>query len=106
MASVSTEVALFPPAGASGLSIARSRRRTAVLLIAPATLLLLAIFVYPFFYAFRISFTEWTLGQQLTPVWAGLANYESLLGDGRFLNAILRTTVFVGFAVSIEMVLG
>ena len=77
-----------------------------MLFIAPATILLLAIFVYPFLYALRISFTEWTLGQQLTPVWAGFANYVSLFGDDRFLNAIFRSTVFVGCAVSIELVLG
>lgn len=101
-----TEAALFPRATATGSSIARSRRRAAVLFIAPATILLLAIFVYPFAYALRISFTEWTLGQQLTPVWSGFANYVGLFGDERFLNAIFRTTVFVGCAVSIEMVLG
>lgn len=106
MASTSTEAALLPAEAARGSSIARSRRRAAVLLIGPATLLLVAIFVYPFVYAFRISFTEWTLGQQLTPVWSGLANYTSLLTDDRFLNAIFRTAVFVGCAVSIEMVLG
>lgn len=106
MASTSAEAARFPPAAARGATIAGSRRRAAVLFIAPATILLIAIFVYPFLYAARISFTEWTLGQQLTPVWTGFANYVGLLGDDRFLNAIFRTTVFVGCAVSIEMVLG
>jgi multiple sugar transport system permease protein len=84
----------------------RSRRRAAILFIAPATLVLLAIFVYPFAYALYISFTQWNLGQQLTPSWTGLDNYASLLGDGRFLNAIVRSAIFVGGAVSIEMVLG
>ena len=106
MASASTEAVTVPAGVRRGSSIARSRRRAALLLIGPATLLLVAIFVYPFVYALRISFTEWTLGQQLTPVWSGLANYTSLLGDDRFLNAIFRTAVFVGCAVSIEMVLG
>jgi multiple sugar transport system permease protein len=95
-----------PPTVATGSSIARGRRRAAVLFIAPATLLLVAIFVYPFAYALYVSFTEWTLGQQLTPAWSGFANYISLFGDGRFLNAIFRSTVFVSFAVSIELVLG
>jgi multiple sugar transport system permease protein len=89
-----------------GSSISRGRRRAAALFIAPATMVLLAIFVYPFVYAFYVSFTEWTLGQQLTPVWSGFANYVSLFGDGRFLNAIYRSTVFVSFAVSIELLLG
>jgi len=101
-----TEAVLSPQIAAAGSSIVRSRRRAAVLFIAPATLLLLAIFVYPFLYALRISFTTWTLGQQLTPTWAGLANYASLAGDDRFHNAIFRSAVFVGCAVPIEMVLG
>ena len=90
-----------PPSG-----VVLSRRRVAVLLIAPATLVLLGVFVYPFGYALYISFTEWTIGQQLTPTWTGLANYYSLVGDGRFLNAIFRSTVFVSFAVTIEFILG
>ena len=83
-----------------------SQRRAAGLLIGPATLLLLAIFVYPFVYALCISFTEWTLGQQLSPTWTGFANYVSLVGDRRFLNAIYRSGLFVTGAVSIELVLG
>ena len=100
------EGTLPPRMKAAGASAVRGRRRAAVLLIAPATLLLLAIFAYPFVYAFYISFTEWTLGQQLSPTWTGLANYINLLGDRRFLNAIYRSTLFVTGAVSIELVLG
>src|SRR5580658_8321219 len=102
----STAEALAPPAAASGATTVRNRRRAAVLFIAPATILLLAIFVYPFVYALYISFTEWTLGQELLPTWAGFANYASLAGDDRFGNAIYRSAVFVAFAVSIELVLG
>ena len=55
---MATEAALSVRTAAGGSSsIVRSRRRAAVLLIAPATLLLVAIFVYPFLYALRISFT-------------------------------------------------
>jgi multiple sugar transport system permease protein len=97
---------VMPPAAAGGASAARSRRRAALLLIGPALLLLAGIFVYPFVYALYISFTEWTLGQQLGPTWSGLANYASLLDDDRFLNAIYRSGLFVTGAVSIELVLG
>jgi len=100
------EAIVSPPFRATGSSLARNRRRAAVLFIAPATVLLLAIFVYPFGYALYISFTQWTLGQQSVPTWAGFANYAGLVGDGRFLNAIFRSAVFVGLAVSIELVLG
>jgi len=101
-----TAAIVSPPVRAAGSSLARNRRRAAVLFIAPATVLLLAIFVYPFVYALYISFTQWTLGQQPVPTWAGFANYASLVGDDRFLNAIFRSGVFVGLAVSIELVLG
>jgi multiple sugar transport system permease protein len=100
------EGALTWPSAATGASAARSRRRAAVLLIGPALLVLVGVFVYPFLYALYISFTEWTLGQQLSPTWTGLANYVSLFGDDRFLNAIYRSGVFVTGAVSIELVLG
>jgi len=104
MATMESAIPAAPPRRQS--SGARSRARAALLLIAPATILLLAIFVYPFLYALYISFTEWTLGQQLTPTWAGLANYASLATDGRFLNAISRSALFVVGAVGIEMILG
>jgi multiple sugar transport system permease protein len=93
-------------ASTGGSSLARNRRRAAFLFIAPATLILVAIFIYPFAYALYISFTQWNLGQQLAPSWTGFDNYTGLLSDGRFLNAIVRSAVFVGCAVSIEMVLG
>jgi len=91
---------------AAGAGAVRSRRRAALLLIGPALLLLVGIFVYPFVYALYISFTEWTLGQQLGPTWSGLDNYTSLFADDRFRNAIYRSAVFVTGAVSIELVLG
>ena len=37
-----------------------------------------------FGYALYISFTQWNLGEQLTPVWNGLDNYTSLLEDSRY----------------------
>ena len=91
-----TAAIVSPPVRATGSSLARNRRRAAVLFIAPATVLLLAIFVYPFVYALYVSFTQWTLGQQPVPTWAGFANYASLVDDARFLNAIFRSAVFVG----------
>jgi multiple sugar transport system permease protein len=102
----SIEGALTRPTADPASSARRGRRRAAVLLIGPALLLVVGIFVYPFLYALYISFTEWTLGQQLSPTWTGLANYASLFGDDRFRNAIYRSAVFVTGAVSIELVLG
>lgn len=98
--------AVAPATAVRGQITSRSRLRAAVILIGPATALLLAIFVYPFLYALYISFTEWTLGQQLSPVWSGLANYTSLVQDGRFLNSLSRSALFVCGAVSLELTLG
>ena len=104
MAAIGEAVALAPVT--RGQTTSRSRLRAALILIGPATALLLAIFVYPFLYALYISFTEWTLGQQLNPVWSGLANYASLAQDGRFLNSLSRSALFVSGAVGVEMILG
>ena len=77
----SIEGALTRPSTATASSARRGRRRAAVLLIGPALLLVVGIFVYPFLYALYISFNEWTLGQQLSPTWTGFANYASLFSD-------------------------
>ena len=101
-----TDRAIPLSAVVGGQTAARSRRRAALILIAPASVLVFAIFVYPFLYAIYVSFTQFTLSQQQSPTWTGLTNYSSLILDGRFLNSLTRSALFVGGAVSIEMVLG
>jgi multiple sugar transport system permease protein len=90
----------------SGSALQRADRRTAFLLIAPAMLILLVVNVYPFLYALYISAHTYTLGRPTPPRYIGLFNYQDLLQDDRFLNALWVSFKFVALAVTVEFVLG
>ncbi|MGH6918639.1 MAG: carbohydrate ABC transporter permease [Geminicoccaceae bacterium] len=82
------------------------QRRTALLLISPAVIVLLAINLFPFVYAVYISFHHWTLARPQPPRFAGWFNYEEALTDDRFINAIWVSLSFVTLAVAVEFILG
>lgn len=84
-----------------------ARRNAAIILIAPACVVLAIVNLYPFFYALNLSFHRWNmarpaLGYHL--IW--LDNYVAALHDARFLNSVFRTLLFVVGAVGGEFVLG
>ena len=76
------------------------------LLIIPALLLLLLVFVYPITRAFSSSFYQQNLGTELIPVFTGLNNYTRLLGDGRFWQSLWNTSIFTGISLALELILG
>ena len=83
------------------LSQKRLRRRTLApiyLLMAPTLLLVLLFFYYPAISGIYYSFTRWTMKGTL---WAGLANYDRLINDGRMLASLGNLGQFVGFYVLI-----
>ena len=82
------------------------RRRAAWILIAPAVLVLLALNVFPILYAAYISLHHWSLARPQPPRWAGGFNYEELVADERFRNAVLVSLEFIVLAVGIELLLG
>jgi multiple sugar transport system permease protein len=84
----------------------RADRRTALLLISPAMLVLLAINVFPFLFALYISVHTFTLGRPNPPRFIGLANYWDLLTDDRFINSLWVSAEFVALAVTVEFLLG
>jgi multiple sugar transport system permease protein len=88
------------------MRLSAEQRRTALLLISPAVIVLLAINLFPIVYAVYISFHHWTLARPQPPRFAGLFNYEEALGDDRFVNAIWVSLTFVTLAVVVEFVLG
>lgn len=75
-----------------------------LLCIAPALIVLLITIVFPTVYAVRLSLseTDFLTGSRFV----GLANYASLLTDGRFWSSLVKTIVYAGGAVSIQVVLG
>ena len=74
------------------------------LLLAPAVLVALAVFVYPVLDGIRASLHFYRFGRALDYV--GLENYRDVLADERFRDALWVTLKFVFLAVSIETVLG
>ncbi|MBA2536248.1 MAG: sugar ABC transporter permease [Actinobacteria bacterium] len=74
------------------------------LLLAPAVLVALAVFVYPVLDGIRASLHFYRFGRALDYV--GFENYRDVLADERFRDALWVTLKFVFLAVSIETVLG
>jgi arabinogalactan oligomer/maltooligosaccharide transport system permease protein len=76
--------------GFIGLGYGRQVRRTisehrhAYLYVMPATLGMLVLVFFPFFYGITLSFTDqtiFTINEPITEVFAGLKNYIEILGD-------------------------
>ncbi len=74
--------------------------------MAPAIVLLLAILAYPIIYTLEISFSELDLGTFIASRWVGWDNYETVLEDDRFWNALRVTGIYLVLALPLQMVLG
>lgn len=82
-------------AAARAAPSARSRRKAlaGVLFVAPALLLYLFFFVYPFLVSIYYSTIEWRGAGP--PEFVGLQNYARLLGDGLLLKALGNNLIWV-----------
>ncbi|WAL58989.1 carbohydrate ABC transporter permease [Thermocoleostomius sinensis] len=88
-------------------STIRSReKRTGWLLLAPALLILAAVYAYPIARSFWLSLFTQNLGTQLQPVFNGLGNYGRMAQDGRFWQTISNTMVFTISSLVLELILG
>ncbi|WP_087069342.1 carbohydrate ABC transporter permease [Cyanobium sp. NIES-981] len=74
--------------------------------MAPALLLLLAVFLWPILDYAGLSLQAQSVFTGLKPVPVGLANWERLLGDGRFWQDALQTVRFAAVSVGLELLLG
>ena len=77
-----------------------------ILLMAPALLLLLAVFLWPIVHYAWLSLQAQSVFTGLKPVPVGLANWERLLGDGRFWQDAVQTLRFAAVSVGLELLLG
>jgi multiple sugar transport system permease protein len=85
----------------------RSRQsRIAWLLTAPALAILLALTLAPAAYLIYSSFFDFTLLGETPRRYVGLSNYGDVFSDVTIRHDFLVTLLFVGLAVSIEMVVG
>lgn len=84
----------------------KQEKTTGWLLMLPALLILGLVFIYPIARAFYLSWFTENLGTQLQPVFAGMGNYQRMLGDGRFWQSLYNTSVFTAISVLLELILG
>ena len=88
-------------------TVAQRRRNYARryrLFIVPAGLVVAAVIVFPWLFTVFMSLQDFHAGGSLSFV--GLANYSRMLGDDRFLGAIVHTLYFTALAVLFPTVLG
>ncbi|BBY14712.1 ABC transporter permease [Mycolicibacterium litorale] len=95
-----------PTATSGGTDDARSERRLAFLLIAPAVILMLAVTAYPIGYAVWLSLQRYNLAEPDDVAFVGLDNYITVLSDGYWWTAFAVTLAITVVSVAIEFVLG
>ncbi len=81
-------------------------RRFALLTVAPATIILIVLSVFPLLYSLRLSFTDQQLLSLVPPRFVGLANYAQLLQDNLFWSSLGVTAAFALSVVTIQLGVG
>ena len=77
---------------------------TAYLFILPSLIGFLLFFAIPSFRAVQISFTEWNLLR--APKAVGFENYQDMMADPKFWNAMKVTALYVLYNIPLQTVLG
>jgi len=80
------------------------RRRSYRLFIAPALVVIGAVIVFPWLFTLWMSVFDWKIGSAAHFV--GLENYEKLLVNRRFIEAVVHTFYFTALAVVVPLFLG
>jgi len=99
-------VTVFAQAPAKRSEDRSSQRRLAVLLVAPAVILMVAVTAYPIGYAVWLSLQRYNLAQPGDTAFVGLDNYITVLSDGYWWSALAVTLAITVVSVAIELVLG
>jgi multiple sugar transport system permease protein len=81
-----------------------TRRRPYLRFVTPALVVILAVIVFPWLFTLYMSAHDWKVTG--TRTFVGLANYEGLATDERFLWALARTLYYAALAVILPLVLG
>src|SRR6478609_6461837 len=93
-------------AATAGTDDAKSERRLAFGLIAPAVILMLAVTAYPIGYAVWLSLQRNNLAVPDETAFVGLSNYVTILTDRYWWTALTVTLGITVVSVSLEFVLG
>ena len=84
----------------------RSERRLALVLVAPAAILMLAVTAYPIGYAVWLSLQRNNFAAPNDTAFIGLDNYQTILTDRYWWTALVVTLGITVVSVSIEFLLG
>jgi multiple sugar transport system permease protein len=114
MAQISTSVEIPAPAarrgGTAGRRLARWLASERVFRLIPFLLvegMFVLIILVPFVLTIWISLLKWRANRPFeTARFAGLENYETVLGNDQFWLALGRTFYFAGVAVALELLIG
>ena len=90
----------------SSRAVRRPPESGAFVLVTPAIVLLMAFLVIPFLLAIGLSFTNQRLVSPLPLGYVGLDNYERILGDPRFWQALANNVTFALIVPTAQTVLG
>jgi multiple sugar transport system permease protein len=85
---------------------ARSERKTAYLLCAPAVIVMLVVTGYPIVYAIYLSLQKYDLRFPSQKEFVGLSNYGEVLSSSTWWGDVLNTFIITIASVAIELVLG
>jgi N,N'-diacetylchitobiose transport system permease protein len=85
-----------------------SRHALALMLVAPAAIVVGALVGYPLVRTIWLSFTDTGLGDLITGTgdWVGLDNYREVFADEALRRALVNTVVFGAVAVAVTMTFG
>src|SRR5262245_8332728 len=83
-----------------------SERRLAAVMVSPSLVLIALVAAYPIGYAVWLSLNEYSVRVAGLSRWAGLRNYQNVLSDPDFWDALQTTFIFTIASVALETVLG
>ena len=98
--------ALHLPALRSRAARRPGGRRFALLAVAPATIVLVALSIFPLLYSLSLSFTDKQLLSLVPPNFIGLGNYAELLQDGLFWSSLFVTLAFAVSVMTLQLGVG
>ncbi|MEO1103091.1 MAG: sugar ABC transporter permease [Pseudomonadota bacterium] len=84
----------------------KQRTRFILLMLAPATVLLIGLTIIPFVASVVFSFTNYSLVTPDDFAFIGVENYGRMLDSEEFWNALRITLLFTVAAVSVQLILG
>ncbi|MCX6089970.1 MAG: sugar ABC transporter permease [Candidatus Atribacteria bacterium] len=81
------------------------RRYVGYLYMAPCLAILIVLIIYPLYFSFRISLTDFTFGRPFSN-FVGFDNYVQLFHDPIFVQSLTRTIFITIVAVFVEFICG